>query len=73
MNVREALSLLGDGDKTQQLGQINSLLTVLPCGRCDIPDAGRQLTLPSLIGGVTGTVAGAPPLLPVMLPSSSLS
>lgn len=70
--------LLQDGEETMTW-QMNSdfyfffLLTMLPSGRSDIPDAGRQLTLPSLMGGVTWAVAGASPLLPVMFCSYSLS
>lgn len=48
------------------------LLTVLPSGRGNIPDARRQLALSPLMGGVAWTIAGAPPLLfPVMFCSSS--
>ena len=45
---------------------------MLPRRRGDVPDAGRELALPALMGGVPGTVAGPPPLvLPVVLRSST--
>lgn len=38
-------------------------LTMLPGWGSDIPDAGCELALSSLVGRVSGAVAGAPPLL----------
>jgi len=49
------------------------LLTVLASGRRNIPDARRQQALPPLVGGVTRAIAGASPVLPVILSSSPLS
>lgn len=56
-----------------QAGERKCGITVLPSRRCKISDTGCQLTLPPLVRGVAGAVAGAPALLTVMLSSSSLS
>ena len=86
MNTTEASvqsnMLLQNGEETMTwqidsdfsfFSPLSFVLTMLPSGRSNIPDAGRQLTLPSLMGGVTWAVAGASPLLPVMFCSYSLS
>ena len=45
---------------------------MLPRRRGDVPDAGRELALSALVGGVPGAVAGAPPLvLPVVIGSAA--
>lgn len=46
-------------------------LTVVPSGRGNISNTGRQLALPPLVGGVPGAVAGASALLTVMLSCSA--
>lgn len=66
MNTTEASvqsnMLLQNGEETMTwqidsdfsfFSPLSFVLTMLPSGRSNIPDAGRQLTLPSLMGGVT--------------------
>lgn len=69
--ISQLADAIGSNSGWLQRAVSQPYLTVLPGGRGDVPDAGRELALPPLVGGVPGTVAGAPALLAVVVPTSS--
>lgn len=68
-SIGKLVDTIGQNSGWLQRAVTQQCLTVLPGGWGDIPDAGSQLALSPLVGGVPGTVAGAPALLAVVVSS----
>lgn len=70
VSISQLADTIGSNSDWLQRAVTQQYLTVLPGGRGDVPDAGRQLALSPLVGGVPGTVAGAPALFAVVVSAS---